>query len=137
MARPARERAGPPPFLRFLDVAGPRIHDVLTRRRLRPKQVISFKARDGATLQAVLDAQRGLEIAVVRRWVLACLLIVLGVPLWLAAAWPGAMGRLRAVALACWALCAVSLVLAVISERRWLKRRAALTESIPERTELP
>ena len=99
--------------------------------------MISFKAPDGGKLKDFLDAQRCLEVAAVRRWVLVCLLIVLGVPLWLSAAWPQAMGRMRAVALACWAICAGSLVLAVISERRWLRRRADLAESMAGRTELP
>jgi hypothetical protein len=80
---------------------------------------------DGSRLRGALAAHAGLDRARRRRdWLVVCLAL-LGAPLWLAAA-RRSPGELRTLALAGWSTCAVAVLVAVVSERRW-RRALALS----------
>ncbi len=74
-------------------------------------------------LQEALAAQAGYERARGVREMVLWVVVVLGAPVWLAAARPDWMSPVsRRLTLTLWLVAAVGLVLAVVSERNWYRR---------------
>jgi hypothetical protein len=80
---------------------------------------------EGTPLEAILVADSALERARARRVKLAHLLALLGVPLWLVAAWPARWAAdLRALVLAGFAVALAGVVGSLVSEWRWGRLRS-------------
>jgi hypothetical protein len=91
-----------------------------------PAEFLSLPASRGDTtrLEAVLAADSRLGRARSRRAGLTQLLALLGVPLWLIAAWPSRLsGDLRALVLASFAAGAAAMLAAVGQEWHWARAR--------------
>jgi hypothetical protein len=81
--------------------------------------------RRSPQLDAVLLADAARERARAVRDVLIALLAVLGLPLWLLAAWPGQFSTsLRTFAAAGWAVAALAVVAAVVRAHWWTRVRS-------------
>ena len=81
--------------------------------------------RRSPQLNAVLMADAARERARAVRDLLIALLAVLGLPLWLLAAWPGHFSTsLRTLAAAGWAVAALAVVVAVVRARWWTRVRS-------------
>jgi lysylphosphatidylglycerol synthetase-like protein (DUF2156 family) len=93
---------------------------------------------DRSKLEAALSADSARERARTRRGRLVHLLAALGLPLWLAAAWPGVLSTdFRALATTAFAVCLAAVVLAMGSEWRWQRARSdriAALGLLPRRT---
>ncbi len=89
----------------------------------------------GSKLRTALAAHAALERAQRLRDTVLYLLVAVSAPVWLAAVWPEwPWPGSRRFALTLWAVAAVALVLAVISERSWQRRcLRALTPQRPSR----
>ena len=74
-----------------------------------------------------------------RAWRLALVEMLAGVSvlLWLAAAWPQQMARVRVPALAGWALCAAGLLGAAACEWHWRRKRGASLAAIAPEARAP
>jgi hypothetical protein len=81
--------------------------------------------RRSPQLDAVLMADAARERARAVRDLLIALLAVLGLPLWLVAAWPSQFSTsLRTLAAAGWAVAALAVVAAVVRARWWTRVRS-------------
>jgi peptidoglycan/LPS O-acetylase OafA/YrhL len=80
-------------------------------------------AFSGSKLREALAAQAGYERARSLRDTVLWVVVVLGAPVWLAAARPDWMSPTsRRLTLTLWLVAAVGLVLALVSERSWRRR---------------
>ena len=89
---------------------------------------------DGSRLRTALDAHFSLERARDLRGLVVYVVLVLSLPVWIAAARPDWLSAIsRRLALTTWLVAAVGLVLTFVSERRWHRRCVTLTERRPAR----
>jgi len=80
---------------------------------------------DGSILRAALDAHLEAERLHAVRLLLLHALALVGLPVWLGAAWPALLPATgRRLALVAWVSLLVAVVATVISEARWLRRLA-------------
>jgi hypothetical protein len=88
-------------------------------------------ARPSPRLAAVLLADAARERARIVRDALTMLLAVLGLPLWLVAAWPGRFSPpLRVLAATGWAVAALAVVAAIVREHWWGRVRSRRVEAL-------
>jgi hypothetical protein len=87
--------------------------------------------RRSPRLDAVLMADAARERARAVRDLLIALLAVLGLPLWLVAAWPRQFSTsLRTLAAAGWAVAALAVVAAVVRARWWTRLRSRRVDDL-------
>ena len=87
--------------------------------------------RRSPRLDAVLMADAARERARAVRDLLIALLAVLGLPLWLVAAWPSQFSTsLRTLAAAGWAVAALAVVAAVVRAHWWTRVRSRRVEDL-------
>lgn len=84
---------------------------------------------DGSKLQNALDAHFSFERARGVRELVVYVVLVLSLPVWIAAARPDWLSpESRRLALTMWLVAAVGLILSFISERRWHRRCVAVIQ---------